>query len=124
MTVTPEYTDVAGIATYLGRTPKAVRRLVERRQIPHVRVGRKLQFKVSTVLRWMDGHRRNGSFIDFGLSKAAAAHITAGTVRINPPWDELRVMANQMQTEARKCGSIRLAEFADRLTALLTTHTE
>lgn len=62
--MTPAYTDVEGVAAMLGRTPKAIRMLVQRREIPHIRVGRKIQFRLETVERWMQQHRRNGAFVE------------------------------------------------------------
>ena len=59
-----EYTDVTGIAQLIGRSPKAIRRLVDRREIPHIKVGRRLSFKLSTVRAWMERHRRNGAFLE------------------------------------------------------------
>lgn len=59
-----EYLDVNGVAALLGRTPKAIRGLVKRRQIPHLCIGRSLYFRVDTIHRWMSRYRRNGAYIE------------------------------------------------------------
>ncbi len=53
------YLDVPALAAYIGRTTKAVYRLVERGDIPTIRRGRKLQFDRERIDRWMErGARR------------------------------------------------------------------
>jgi excisionase family DNA binding protein len=62
--------NVAEIAVKLGRTEKAIRRLVERRQIPHLRIGRRVQFCEGTIDRWLARHARRGMTIaDSSLMK-------------------------------------------------------
>lgn len=46
--------DVTGAGEYLGLTPKQIYGLVERRQIPYMKVGRKLQFDIRTLDRWIE----------------------------------------------------------------------
>lgn len=50
----PRLTDVAGVATYIGRTEDAVRTMVKRRQIPFVKIGRTLQFDLRKIDRWIE----------------------------------------------------------------------
>lgn len=47
------YTDVAGIAEYLGLTDQAVRSLVKRGRIPHTKVGRLLRFDLRRIDEWL-----------------------------------------------------------------------
>ena len=53
-TVTPEsrYLDVPGCAAYLSRTEKAIYRMVERRQVPGIRVDPRIQL---TARLWIAG---------------------------------------------------------------------
>lgn len=45
--------DVAGVATWLGLTEKQVRKLVEHRQIPVTRIGRRVRFDIVEVDKWL-----------------------------------------------------------------------
>ena len=54
------YMDVNDCAIYIGRTPKAVRRLIDRAEIPAIRTGRKLQFDKEQIDRWMQRHAVRG----------------------------------------------------------------
>ncbi len=49
----PRYMTVAQCATFINRSPKAVRGLVERQEIPCIRVGRRVQFDQRKVEGWM-----------------------------------------------------------------------
>jgi excisionase family DNA binding protein len=48
------YIGVEECAAYIGRTEKAVRRLVAQRAIPHIRVDRRVTFDRQKIDRWMD----------------------------------------------------------------------
>lgn len=52
--------DVQGAADYLGTTPRHVRRLVEERRIPFVKLGpgrsARLRFDTSRLDAWLDEH--------------------------------------------------------------------
>ena len=65
--------NVADIALKLGRTEKAIRRLVERRQIPHLRIGRRVQFCEATIDRWLMRHARRGMTLTEPLSPPASS---------------------------------------------------
>jgi excisionase family DNA binding protein len=47
------FLDVAGAAEYLALTPKAVRHKVERGQLPHHRVGRRVLFDRAELREWV-----------------------------------------------------------------------
>jgi excisionase family DNA binding protein len=49
--------DVEGLARRLGVSVRFVRRLVEERRIPYVKVGRFVRFDPVAVERWIDGAR-------------------------------------------------------------------
>ena len=46
--------DTAGAAEYLGYTEAQLRTLVQRQQVPFMRVGRALRFDVRTLDRWIE----------------------------------------------------------------------
>jgi excisionase family DNA binding protein len=48
------YLTVPEAAEYLGMTPNAVRMMVQKRDIPHIRVGRRVRFDI----RDLDAHMR------------------------------------------------------------------
>ena len=52
------YLTIEEAAQYLRRTPKAIRRLVERRKIPHLKTGRWITFDRETLDRWMKEQER------------------------------------------------------------------
>ena len=54
------YMDVNECAEYVGRTAKAIRGLVRRREIPHIRVGRRVQFDREKIDRWVGWHSKRG----------------------------------------------------------------
>lgn len=60
-TSSARYMSVATCATYIGRTPKAVRNLVDRSQIPYLKVGRRVQFDRERIDNWMGRHTRRGA---------------------------------------------------------------
>jgi excisionase family DNA binding protein len=47
------YLDVAGLATYITKSPKAIRQMVNKAHIPHIRVGRSVRFDVKQIDAWM-----------------------------------------------------------------------
>ena len=49
--------DVEGMAARLGVTTRFVRRLVEERRVPFVKIGRFVRFDPVDVERWIDGAR-------------------------------------------------------------------
>lgn len=53
MSVEPRYLTVDQCATYLGRTPGAIRKLVERHAIPSVRIAGRVQFDRERIDRWV-----------------------------------------------------------------------
>jgi excisionase family DNA binding protein len=57
------YMNSAGCAAYIGRTVKAVQRLVDKRQIPVSKIGRKLQFDRERIDKWMDRHAQRGAMV-------------------------------------------------------------
>jgi excisionase family DNA binding protein len=56
-TPTPVLWDVAEAAAFLKTTVQGIYKLVERRSIPHVRLGRRLLFDPSEIRAWVDRHR-------------------------------------------------------------------
>ncbi|HZI27150.1 MAG TPA: excisionase family DNA-binding protein, partial [Gemmatimonadaceae bacterium] len=55
------YMDVKECAEYVGRTNRAIEGLVRRRQIPHIRVGRRVQFDREKIDRWVAWHSKRGA---------------------------------------------------------------
>ena len=51
------YGDITAAAAYLGMTEKAVRRKVERGQIPHIRIDGRIRFDFTDLDLWMRRHR-------------------------------------------------------------------
>ena len=55
-----EFLDVRGVADYLGTSERHIRRLVEERRIPFVKLGpgrsARLRFDTSRVDDWLDQH--------------------------------------------------------------------
>lgn len=56
MNVTPRLLNSTDAATYLSVTPRHLRELVYRRDIPFTKVGRLLRFDVQKLDRWIDRH--------------------------------------------------------------------
>ena len=50
------YVGVTGLADYLQTSPRHVRALVSRREIPVTRVGRLLRFDIDQVDAWLDNN--------------------------------------------------------------------
>lgn len=51
--------SVEDLAGYLHTTRHGVYKLVERRQIPHIRLGRKILFDPAIVRAWLNDHLVN-----------------------------------------------------------------
>lgn len=49
--------DLEAVATYLALTPKAVSHMVQRHQIPFVRLGRRVRFDLRQIDRWVEAQR-------------------------------------------------------------------
>lgn len=54
--VTPRYLDVAAVAAYISKSPKAVRHMVDKAHIPHIRLGRSIRFDREAIDTWMRRH--------------------------------------------------------------------
>ena len=61
--IEPRYLTVEQCAIYLGRTVDGVRGLVKRRQVPVIRLGRKVQFDKEALDRWIQRHSQRGATI-------------------------------------------------------------
>lgn len=48
-------------AERIGRTPHALRMLVQRREIPVIRHGRNVRFDIYDLDQWIDDHRETGT---------------------------------------------------------------
>ena len=53
MQTEPRYLDVAGVATYISKSPKAIRHMVAQAQLPHIRIGRSIRFDRAKIDTWM-----------------------------------------------------------------------
>ena len=56
-TVLPKLVDIETVAQSLGVGVRHVRRLVDGRRIPFVKVGRYVRFDVDEVMDWVEVHR-------------------------------------------------------------------
>ncbi len=54
------YLDVAGLSTYISKSPEGVRMMVKRSQIPYARIGRSIRFDREVVDKWMARHANKG----------------------------------------------------------------
>lgn len=61
--IAPRYMDVHACAAYIGRSARAIYDLVYDNQIPHHKVGKKLQFDKERVDSWMSRHSRRGKMV-------------------------------------------------------------
>jgi excisionase family DNA binding protein len=55
--MTPHWLTSGDAATYMGITPAALRKRVERGEIPYSKLGRRLWFNVADLDQLMAGHR-------------------------------------------------------------------
>lgn len=53
----PTLVDIDTVACHLGVTVRLIRRLIDERRIPFVKVGKFVRFDVDEVARWVDAHR-------------------------------------------------------------------
>lgn len=51
------YTDITGAADYVDTTPRHIKELVYRRQIPYYKVGRLVRFSFADLDAWMATNR-------------------------------------------------------------------
>jgi excisionase family DNA binding protein len=56
----PKLLDTEQVADRLGTSIRHVRRLVDERRIPYVKVGWLLRFDADEIARWLDQHRTPG----------------------------------------------------------------
>jgi excisionase family DNA binding protein len=56
-TSTPGLLDVDQIAELLCVKPNGIRQMVARRQIPHVRIGRRVRFDPTEIHQWIQTQR-------------------------------------------------------------------
>ena len=57
----PRYLDVPGCAAYLSMTEPAIRSLVQRGEIPHVKIGRRLRFDRTRLDTWVQKMTTRGA---------------------------------------------------------------
>jgi len=55
-----EPVDVKAAARFLGVSPSLVYAYVERKQVPHYRLGRSIRFSLSELARWRQQFHVNG----------------------------------------------------------------
>ena len=48
--------NVAEVGSFLNASRDAVYKLVERKQIPHIRLGRRLLFDPAKIRKWLEEH--------------------------------------------------------------------
>ena len=48
--------DVGTAADYLGTSETALRRMVHRRQVPHLKIGRRVRFSLTDLDAWIQAH--------------------------------------------------------------------
>jgi excisionase family DNA binding protein len=68
----PTLVDIDTLAVHLGVSVRHIRRLIDERRIPFVKVGKFVRFDVDEIVRWVEAHRTD--VLDrppFGLSVRA-----------------------------------------------------
>jgi excisionase family DNA binding protein len=68
----PTLIDIDTLAVHLGVSVRHIRRMIDERRIPFVKVGKFVRFDVDEIVRWVDDHRTD--VLDrahFGLSARA-----------------------------------------------------
>jgi excisionase family DNA binding protein len=55
----PTLVDIDTVAHHLGVSIRHIRRLIDERRIPFVKVGKLVRFDVDEIARWADEHRTN-----------------------------------------------------------------
>lgn len=53
----PTLVDIHTVAGHLGVSVRHIRRLIDERRIPFVKVGRLVRFDVDVIAGWVDAHR-------------------------------------------------------------------
>ena len=56
-TALPTLVDIDTVAGHLGVSVRHIRRLIDERRIPFVKVGRHVRFDVEAITGWVDAHR-------------------------------------------------------------------
>ena len=56
-TALPTLVDIDTVAGHLGVSVRHIRRLIDERRIPFVKVGRHVRFDVEAIAEWVDAHR-------------------------------------------------------------------
>ena len=56
-TTLPTLVDIDTVAGHLGVSVRHIRRLIDERRIPFVKVGRHVRFDVEAIAEWVDAHR-------------------------------------------------------------------
>ena len=56
-TALPTLVDIDTVAGHLGVSVRHIRRLIDERRIPFVKVGRHERFDVEAIAGWVDAHR-------------------------------------------------------------------
>ncbi len=53
----PTLVDIHSVAGHLGVSVRHIRRLIDERRIPFVKVGKLVRFDVDVIAGWVDAHR-------------------------------------------------------------------
>jgi excisionase family DNA binding protein len=78
------FLKIQEIAGYLGIKVSTIYALVERRGIPHYRVGRLVRFKKSEVDQWMEGQRKPAVDIKIEGTRVVASLQRKPSLDVNP----------------------------------------
>ncbi len=68
-----EFMPVDELSQYLGIKKSSLYSLVEKREIPHYKIGRLVRFKKSEIDAWMEGHRKECADISRAARKVLRA---------------------------------------------------
>ena len=55
-TPTPPQLDLKDAAAYIGMSESWLYRQVEKKKVPHLRLGRAIKFRLVDLNRWLDAH--------------------------------------------------------------------
>jgi excisionase family DNA binding protein len=69
----PTLVDIHAVAGHLGVSVRHIRRLIDERRIPFVKVGNLVRFDVDVIAGWVDAHRTD--VLDRG---AVGLHVRGG----------------------------------------------
>ncbi len=107
--VLPRYMTTAQVACYIGRTVKAIFRLVEKKRIPFVKVGGRLQFDKELIDEWMTGKvigvATDGTSVTFkGLPIITSPSIAPGTLYYmpTPKWGSTVLTTTEVKEKYEK----------------------